>query len=170
MRLNNIESNRLLLVPVTLELIDRFKDGIIHVDKQAYNLHEGWPTPDTNDIIPFVTASLKKQGRATGFEFWIIIEREHRVVIGDIGFHGPPDQEGAVEIGFGLVEAYRSRGYGYEALQAILDWIKEKEDVKVVEANCLIDNIPSKRILQKVGMLELYRNANFIFWAMHNRS
>lgn len=63
MRLNNIESNRLLLVPVTLELIDRFKDGIIHVDNQAYNLHEGWPTPDTNDIIPIVTASLKKRCR-----------------------------------------------------------------------------------------------------------
>ena len=49
----------------------------------------------------------------------MIILRETGEVIGDIGFHGPPDQAGTVEIGYGIVEQYRGRGLAGESAVAI---------------------------------------------------
>lgn len=167
--LNFIKTQRLILIPITIKLMDCFSDRIIFVQNDTFTLHQGWPTPDTYDIMPIVKAALERQGGPTGFEFWMIVDHESQMVIGDIGFHGPPDEEGSVEIGFGLVEDYRGRGYGFEALCALFDWLKQKEEVKVIEANCLIDNEPSKKILQKARLIEVNRNANFIFWAKQNR-
>ena len=41
-----------------------------------------------------------------------IILRETGEAIGDIGFHGPPDGAGTVEIGYSIVEQYHGRGPG----------------------------------------------------------
>jgi [ribosomal protein S5]-alanine N-acetyltransferase len=48
-----------------------------------------------------------------------IISRETGEVIGDIGFHGPPDETGTVEIGYGIVEQYRGRGLAGDSAVAI---------------------------------------------------
>jgi Acetyltransferase (GNAT) domain len=39
-----------------------------------------------------------------------IILRETGEVVDDVGFHGPPDEAGTVEIGYSIVEQYRGRG------------------------------------------------------------
>jgi RimJ/RimL family protein N-acetyltransferase len=85
-------------------------------------------------------------------------------VIGDIGFHGKPNEKGEVEVGYGLVEHERGKGFGYEALNAIMDWLSFQESVKVIKADCLIDNRPSARILEKVGMKEITRDKDLIYW------
>lgn len=45
-----------------------------------------------------------------------------RRVIGTIGFHGPPDERGRLEVSCRISPAHRSRGYAAEALSALLDW------------------------------------------------
>ena len=43
-------------------------------------------------------------------------------VIGSIGFHGPPDEQGRLEIGYRVEPRYRRRGYAREAVRAMFDW------------------------------------------------
>src|SRR2546430_10743610 len=43
-------------------------------------------------------------------------------VIGDIGTHGPVDEAGRVEIGYGLAAPSRGQGYGSEAVGAVTQW------------------------------------------------
>lgn len=38
------------------------------------------------------------------------------------------------------------------------------DGVKTLKADCLIDNLASIRILEKIGLKEVYRNDDYIFW------
>lgn len=165
MKIQNIVTERLTLMPVTLEMTRELLIGKQDSIK-AHNIvcDEKWPTSDTKDILPIINSTLEKNGDPSGFEFWMIVENEEKKIIGDIGFHGKPNEAGEVEIGFGFVERQRSKGYGFEALTGMMNWLEHQEEVKVIKADCLIDNHASVRILEKSGMKEVFRNQSYIFW------
>ena len=56
-----------------------------------------------------------------------------RHVIGSIGFHGPPDEQGRAEIGYKVEAAYRRRGIAREAAQAMFDWAHATHGVRRFE-------------------------------------
>ncbi len=45
-----------------------------------------------------------------------------RRAIGSVGFHGPPDERGRLEVGCTIHPAFRARGYAGEAMAAMLEW------------------------------------------------
>jgi RimJ/RimL family protein N-acetyltransferase len=154
-----------MLVPVTLEITrDLIEGNFKELEKLEIKADKKWPTEDTMDILPIINNSLEKDKVPSGFEFWMIVKKYNMHVIGDIGFHGKPNEKGEVEVGYGLVEHERGKGFGYEALNAIMDWLSFQESVKVIKADCLIDNRPSARILEKVGMKEITRDKDLIYW------
>lgn len=165
MNLKNIQTNRLTLIPITLEIV---KSLINRSSKEIENLgikcDKKWPTEDTMDILPIINASLEKSKIPTGFETWMIVDKNNKKIIGDIGFHGEPNENGKVEIGFGLVEHEREKGFGFESLNAIMDWLNFQESVKVIKAECLISNNPSARILEKAGFKEVNKDDELIYW------
>jgi len=170
MSLKSINTTRLILVPITLEIIrDLLKNSTSELKKLSLKTDENWPTNDTKDILPIICKEFEKYIVPTGFEIWMIVNRDNMQVIGDIGFKGQPDNEGEVEIGYGLISEERGKGYGYEALEAMVKWAFSQEKVKVVKADCLIANYPSIKILEKVGMKEINRNEEFIYWELHNK-
>lgn len=78
------------------------------------------------------------------------------VVLGSIGFFGPPDLTADVpetEVGYGLVEEARGWGFASEALRALL----AETDVAGVRicASVQPDNRASIRVLAKCGFTEL---------------
>lgn len=113
-----------------------------------------------------INKSLEKSKTPSGFEFWMIINKDNMQVIGDIGFHGLPNELGEVEIGFGLVEKVRGQGFGFESLKAIIKWLGTIESVKAIKANCLISNKASAKILAKVGMKEITQDNDLIYWEL----
>ncbi len=167
MSLASIHTDRLVLMPVTLEITRALIDGNHgEFEKMGIKTNEKWPTEATKDILPIVNKSLEENKLPSGFEFWMIIKKENMQIIGDIGFHGKPDEKGEVEIGYGLVEKERGKGFGFEALKAMIDWAISQDNVKVIRADCLISNEPSVRILEKVGMREVKREQDLISWAL----
>lgn len=165
MNLKNIQTTRLILIPITLEVTKSLMGGSSkEVEKLGIKIDEKWPTEDTKDILPIIYESLEKDKIPSGFETWMIVKKDNMQVIGDIGFHGKPDEKGEVEVGYGLVENERGKGIGFESLKAIIDWVISQKSVKVIKAECLIDNKPSTRILEKVGMKEINRDQNLIYW------
>ena len=80
-----------------------------------------------------------------------------RVVVGSIGFFGPPQPAGdgvpEVEVGYGLVEAARGSGVATEALTALLGRV-DAAGVRV-RASVRPENAPSIRVLAKCGFTEL---------------
>ena len=72
------------------------------------------------------------------------------VVVGDIGFHGPPGPELAVEIGYSVVPAWRGRGVASRACALILQqaW-QDGADTVVAETDH--DNVASQAVLLRNG-------------------
>ena len=107
-----------------------------------------WPAADLLDVLPLQAAALPGDER---FGVWVMIERASRSVVGDIGFMGPPDEDGSVEVGYSVIPARRRDGYATEAVRAILAWALDQPAVKAVVANCDRDNESSVRTLERVG-------------------
>jgi GNAT superfamily N-acetyltransferase len=68
-----------------------------------------------------------------------------------IGFFGPPEQNGTVMVGYGLVEQARGFGYATEALGALVAYAASRPEVSRIAADSDLDNIASHRVLEKCG-------------------
>jgi RimJ/RimL family protein N-acetyltransferase len=79
------------------------------------------------------------------------------LAVGSIGFYGPPepalDGLPEVEVGYGLVDDARGRGFATEAVTAMVA-AAEREGARV-RASVRPDNQPSIRVLAKCGFTEL---------------
>jgi RimJ/RimL family protein N-acetyltransferase len=84
-------------------------------------------------------------------QYQVIRERDG-LVIGDIGFHAPPDENGDVSVGFGIVPGARGEGFATEALRAMLDWALAQPGVTSVHADTDYVNIASHHVLAAAGM------------------
>jgi RimJ/RimL family protein N-acetyltransferase len=80
-----------------------------------------------------------------------MIERDDGNVIGDIGFHGPPDDAGMIEIGYSVIPDRRRHGYATEAADALVEWALSQPGVHLIVAGCDPDNLPSIRTLERIG-------------------
>ena len=85
---------------------------------------------------------------------FLIILRETGEVIGDIGFHGPPDEAGAVEIGYSIVEQYRGRGLVGESAVAIGGLAWSRPEVTRIIAQTEEGNAASAGVLRHAGFRE----------------
>jgi RimJ/RimL family protein N-acetyltransferase len=72
--------------------------------------------------------------------------------IGGVGFHGPPDAEGVVEIGYGIAEPHRGLDYATEAVIAHCTLGFER-GARVVIAKTDPANVASHRVLAKAGFV-----------------
>ena len=79
-----------------------------------------------------------------------VVERASNLVVGGIGFFGPPD-DGTVEIGYGIVPSRQGRGYATEAVAEMLSMAWSEPYVVAVTAETDADNMASHRVLEKAG-------------------
>lgn len=73
---------------------------------------------------------------------------DEEVVVGHVGFHGPPDGRGMVEVAYSVDPAHRRRGYGQAMLRAALAWARD-ERVPIVRATVAPENRASLGILAR---------------------
>lgn len=81
--------------------------------------------------------------------------RPARVVVGDAGFHGSPDENGRVELGYMVLSAYRRQGLAEEAVRALLHWAVAEQQVTRFQACINTDNIASQNLIRKVGFSQV---------------
>lgn len=93
---------------------------------------------------------------AMGYGYWAIQEKASGAFIGEIGFADfkrglSPQMSDVPEIGFALCSPAHGRGYGTEAVGAVLSWgdlhLPSTRSVALVSE----ENIPSLRILERYG-------------------
>lgn len=82
------------------------------------------------------------------------------VVIGDAGFHGPPDEAGMIEVGFTVVPTYRRQGYARAMLTALLARATAEPGVKTVRARVKSDNSASLATLAGFGFTPVGEQGN----------
>ena len=78
-------------------------------------------------------------------------ESGSRRVIGSIGFHGRPDAERRLEIGYSIDPPYRRRGFAREAVHAMLDWAHATHGITRVVASVSPTNDASLALIGQFG-------------------
>jgi RimJ/RimL family protein N-acetyltransferase len=143
LRLAPLQTARLRLEPLAAETARAIVAGDLSgLTVAGLTVADGWPHEDTADGL----AMAGKGGYPPG---WLVTVGG--AVIGDIGTHGPVDEAGRVEIGYGLAAPSRGQGYGSEAVAAVTDWLLSQPGVRQVRAHTLTSNAPSRRVLEKAG-------------------
>ena len=74
-----------------------------------------------------------------------------RHVIGSIGFHGPPDELGRLEIGYKVEPAFRRQGIAREAAAAMFEWAYREHGIRRFVASVSPTNEPSLRLAAGFG-------------------
>ena len=153
-----IPTSRLILQPVTPEIAQAI------VSKRVSELPagDGWPHADTADAM----AMALLPGAGPG---WLITLGG--LVIGDCGAFAWPDASGTVEIGYCLALAYWGKGFGTEAAEAMCNWLLTEADTTVITASGIdADNLPSRRVLEKLGLAAVGDGAVHVAYRLEGKS
>jgi len=112
-----------------------------------------WPDED----VRYLELWLKDMSETGQHAPWrarvvTLIGEEH--MIGHAGFHGPPNDDGMVEVGYTIFPEFRGNGYATEAARRLLDFAKEL-GAKRFRASVSPDNAPSIAIIRKLGLEQI---------------
>jgi RimJ/RimL family protein N-acetyltransferase len=113
---------------------------------------DGYPLDGTLVAVAMQQELVDHAVDRGAFCHYQLLLRDEDVVVGDIGFHAPPDELGEISVGFGIVPAARRRGYAVEALRALLEWALAQPEVRAVHADTDLVNLASQRVLLNAGM------------------
>lgn len=145
---SDLPTPRLILRPLTLDEARAVVSG----DRAGRSWSAGYPAEGDVEIARLVLQHPPHTEREILFGTRQIIDRESGLVIGALGFFGPPDADGQVELGYGVVPEARGVGIATEAVGALLAFADAQPDVSRVVASAELMNRPSLRVLEKNGL------------------
>lgn len=162
-----IKSKRLKMVCVSLDMMLLLKKGNAEKEFESimgYSINKvDGLEKELND--QFTTLALENPDSRIWFRLWdiVLLDNNHR--IGGALFKGGPNQNGEVEIGYGIDDEYQGKGYAKEAISCIVKWASEQEGVKAVIAETEKDNIASHKVLQNAGMTFSHETEAGFWWS-----
>jgi ribosomal-protein-alanine N-acetyltransferase len=150
----NIETARLQLTPYSPEHFLALIEG-----EKQFEERFGMPAAEglraffvSGDVSPAWLEQLRASVSADPWKHgFAVVHPESRSVIGNVGFKGPPDADGMVEIAYGIVPIFQGRGYATEAAEAGVGFAFNSGRVRVVRAHTLPTPNASTRVLTKCG-------------------
>ena len=146
-----IDSDRTIIVPILGETMRSLLGKDLPDEVQGYLRGEGWPGPELLEALPVFINDLQDDPSSLGWHAWMMIEKKSSLVIGDVGFKGPPDKENSVEIGFSIVPLRRGSGLALEAVSSMVEYVLSTHANIRLTAECSPDNPPSLKILEACG-------------------
>ena len=87
-------------------------------------------------------------------------------MVGDLCIYGEPNENGEIEIGYGIYKEFRNRGFMTEIVQGIIDWAKTQPKVKSITASTDKTNLASFRVLEKNGFVKNGESGEFFYWIL----
>ncbi|KMK74495.1 GNAT family N-acetyltransferase [Alkalihalobacillus pseudalcaliphilus] len=94
---------------------------------------------------------------------WAMVDKQTSYVIGVCGYVDWDRDLARAEIGFELDPSFWRKGWMTEALQAIIPYGFQHCQLQELYAKCLEVNIPSKKLLKKVGMVRIERQKSYLW-------
>jgi RimJ/RimL family protein N-acetyltransferase len=143
------QTERLLCQPLSLQDYSDFEEGRSPDWSQFSNLYnhliEG-PSP-----LPFRIPRVRLNPEFAEIAIVLAIEKATKVIVGSAGFHDFPNEDGMIEIGFGIVPEKQNQGFGKELLHGMWNEIVKRPDVKILRYTVSPTNAPSMHIIESLG-------------------
>ncbi len=149
-----IDTERLRLIPFDpahiLAILDGYKPFAASFGTAAADgLREMY---SSGDVSQAWLAQLRESTNADPWQHgWAIVHKARKHVIGSVGFKGPPDGDGMVELAYGIVPTFQGQGYATEAAQGAIALALADDRVQRLRAHTLPAANASTRVLAKCG-------------------
>lgn len=153
----NARSDRLDLVPMSMELMEALLGGDLRSAQKmvGYRIPSDWPEV-MESVLQFRIPLARAHPDALPLLLLAMVLRDDpEVVVGRLGFHGPVDDDGMLEIGYEVFPAYRRQGYAREAVVAMLQWAQRDPAVLRFRASVSPENAPSRNLVTGLGFVEV---------------
>jgi RimJ/RimL family protein N-acetyltransferase len=153
--IETIRTPRLELVSMSIPVMRALQAKDLDTAAQL----SGASVPDglADDLVDFLRYRLAQLDADPSIREWLgrlmvlTDANGDRHAIGTIGFHGPPDEHGRLEIGYRVEAPYRRQGYAREAVRAMLDWAASAHGIHRFIASISPTNEPSLQLAAGFG-------------------
>jgi RimJ/RimL family protein N-acetyltransferase len=154
-RVTVLETSRLIMVPITLPVVEAIFAGRREDAENLISaeLPEEWPGRAL--VERAFCADIEAIRRDPVNRLWgdrVMIRRNDRKVVGSVVFHGGPDGDGIVEVGYGVEQAVQRQGYATEGTRAAVEWALGEPGVRLVRAVTPSWHVASRRVLERCEM------------------
>lgn len=141
-----LRTERLVLRPLCVQDLDTCNQYALDAETCRYMLF--LPNQSSEETLAFLRDCEEgwAQAPVESFEFAITLDGRH---IGAVSIFR---EESGMEMGWILNKAFHGRGYAYEAACALMDFAIEVLDAQRIVAHCDTRNVPSFRLMEKLGM------------------
>ncbi|MBI3715352.1 MAG: GNAT family N-acetyltransferase [Betaproteobacteria bacterium] len=153
-----LSTSRLTLVGVNGALLRADLQGAATLAAALrHPVSPAWPPQYYDeDAIRYSLAALEHMAEDCLWRMYYIVltgsSGQPPELIGTCGYKGPPDNQGEVEIGYGIVAPHQGRGYASETAQA-LTACAYRAGARSVAAETLPELGASRRVLEKCGFV-----------------
>jgi len=163
-----IETDRLIILPLNYEQLDLYLQANGRLEKLLHLTDNGRTiAPDVKEMVKAFTLPKIKKASSYNYlfmTFWIVVEKETRTIVAELGFKGEPDEKGGVEIGYGTMPAQRGKGFMTEAVAGMINWAKMQVGIKYILAETEEKNIASMKIVQKNNFQFTRKKGKMLWW------
>ncbi|NLT42516.1 MAG: GNAT family N-acetyltransferase [Anaerolineae bacterium] len=117
------------------------------------------PSTDLLEMLASPDATIGEWGSR------VMVLRAEGLIVGDVGFHSPPNAAGEVEIGYSVAPGFRGRGLAAEAVRALTAWAFSS-GAQAVIAHCDRTNLASDRVLARCGFMREGESDSEMAWRL----
>ena len=132
-----------------LSLFDSPEDVSIYSGKPYANPHR--ILMDQSGPLRWRVPQVKSDPSVNKWFVRWMVEKETREIVGSTSFHGPPDEQGMMEIGLGVHTDFQRRGYATEALIGMWSWVVDQPGVELLRYTVDPNNEASVALIKKFG-------------------
>ena len=162
-----IQTERLELIPLMPNQLKLWIEDIKELEKELECYYKAEP------MEGFFLEIVKGQYEITQKDpnnylwhsFFFLVRKEDRVVVGSADFKDIPNENGEVEIGYGLGKEFEHNGYMTEAVKAMCQWALKQNNVTSVIAETDLEGLASQRILERCGFKK-YKEEETLWWRL----
>lgn len=132
--------------PVDAETISAYRS-----DPEVHRF-QGWERVDPDAVRAEIAEMATLAPGEGGWVQFSVERRDGGVLVGDVGLSPIDGEPGVIKVGYTIAPAFQGRGYGTEAVGALVDYAFDVLGAEIVRAQASADNTSSIRVMEKVGM------------------
>ena len=139
-----LETKRVYIRPLYETDWQEMKEIFADFNNSRYAVYD-MPLPIEDEEVKSLTRRFAESNL-----FFTVFLKESSDMIGYVCFHKNGDK---YDLGYCFHSAYHSKGYAYESTRLLVEYFIDQCGVTLFTAGTAIDNIPSCRLLEKLGFV-----------------
>jgi RimJ/RimL family protein N-acetyltransferase len=150
-----LTTERLIVRPMSAGDFDALLQGLEDPDRvwaDGYPLDESLVSAAMVQERQWTSPGTAVKVAADPWTQYQVILADRDVVVGDLTFLEPPDDDRVAMITFGIAPSCRGNGFATEMLRALVPWLRARPDVRGIRADTDLVNPTSHQVLRAAGL------------------